>query len=308
MKLLSDLTPFWNADTSFWASSAVTATSNLGYSYPEFNGLDLSNTDATKTAISNIVNQLYGNSGNRARSFVALPQSSSSSPADSSRKPAASSNTRSLPPTKAAPASHSPPPAQHHSLLSQIAERMHITPPHVEQPRAVPASHSPAHPQHAPPPHPPVVEQAKLVPATHGPEHSEQHPLTFVVDKSSAPPDRGLFEWTARVEFKKYELGTSFSVLIFLGPVPENPREWRISPNYVGGTHAFVNSTAGRCSNCNNQRDLVTEGFVHLNDAIAEHSGLGSLDPSVVEPYLTHNLHWRVQKVCGLFFLLFENA
>jgi tyrosinase len=290
----SALTPFWNADTSFWASSAVTNTSKLGYSYPEFNGLDPTNTDATKTAIGNIVNQLYGDSGNSfaARSFFKKVPSASST---------TSSHTRSLAPTKPVPASHSPPPAQHHSLLSQIAEQLHIhpSPPAVEHSRALPASHSPAHSQNAPSPHPTVVEHSKTVPASHSSEHSEQHPLSFVVDQSSAPPDRGLWEWTARVEFKKYELGSSFSVFIFLGPVPENPREWRTSPNYVGGHHAFVNSVANRCDNCTNQRDLVTEGFVHLNNAIAKHSGLGSLDPSVVEPYLTHNLHWRVQKTSG---------
>jgi len=290
----TDLTPFWNADTSFWASSAVTDTSKLGYSYPEFNGLDLTNTDATKTAIGNIVNQLYGNSRNSfaASSFVAVPQSQKVSAASST-------HTRSLDPTKTVSASHSPPPAQHHSLLSQIAERMHIhsSSPAVEHSRALPASHNPATSQQHPSPHP--TEQSQTVPASHSSEHSEQHPLSFVVEQSSAPPDRGLWEWTARVEFKKYELGSSFSVLIFLGSVPENPREWRISPNYVGGHHAFVNSVANRCGNCNNQRDLVTEGFVHLNNAIAKHSGLGSLDPSVVEPYLTHNLHWRVQKTNG---------
>jgi len=127
------------------------------------------------------------------------------------------------------------------------------------------------------------------------------HPHPTVVEQQSAaaPPNHGMWEWTARVEFKKYELGTSFSVLIFLGQVPQNPREWRISPNYVGGHHAFVNSAAGSCANCSNQQDLVTEGFVHLNHAIVQHSGLGSLEPNVVEPYLTHNLHWKVQKSNG---------
>ena len=116
--------------------------------------------------------------------------------------------------------------------------------------------------------------------------------------KVSATPDRGqIWDWTARVEFKKYELGTSFSVLIFLSQVPENSREWRVSPYFVGGHHAFVNSTPSKCANCSNQRNIVVEGFVHLNYAIAQRSELGSLEPNVVEPYLTDNLYWRVQKV-----------
>jgi tyrosinase len=136
--------------------------------------------------------------------------------------------------------------------------------------------------------------------------HSSAHPT--VVEQSSSPPHHGMWDWTARVEFKKYELGSSFSVLIFLGQVPENPREWRVSPSYVGGHHAFVSSAASRCANCNNQQDLVIEGFVHLNRAIAQHSGLPSLDPDVVEPYLTNNMHWRVQKVFSSFLFMFVNT
>ena len=126
---------------------------------------------------------------------------------------------------------------------------------------------------------------------------SHIHPHPIYHEQSDAPPNRGVWDWTARIEFKKYELGSSFSVLLFLGPVPPNPEEWHVSPNYVGGQHAFVNSAAGHCANCRNQADLVQEGFVHLNNAIAQHSGLGSLEPDVVEPYLMDALKWRVQKV-----------
>ncbi len=105
------------------------------------------------------------------------------------------------------------------------------------------------------------------------------------------------YDWTARIRVKKYALAGSFSVLIFLGEVPENPRSWRSSPSFVGAHHAFVNSAADQCENCRNQADLVIEGFVHLNTAIAQRSGLGSFEPAVVEPYLKRELSWRVQKV-----------
>ena len=105
-----------------------------------------------------------------------------------------------------------------------------------------------------------------------------------------------------------YELGASFSVFIFLSQVPENPREWRVSPNYFGGHHAFVNSAAGSCANCTNQQDLVVQEFVHLNYAIAQDSGLGSFETNVVEPYLTHNLQWRVQNVFSSFLFMFANV
>jgi tyrosinase len=104
-----------------------------------------------------------------------------------------------------------------------------------------------------------------------------------------------LRDWTTRIHFKKYELGGSFAVLIFLGQVPNDPSQWRTAPTFVGSHHAFVNSAASQCDNCREQADLVVEGFVHLNSAIAERSGLSSFDPSVVGPYLKENLHWRIQ-------------
>jgi len=101
-------------------------------------------------------------------------------------------------------------------------------------------------------------------------------------------------EWAARVLSGKYELGGSYAVLIFIGPVPESPSEWRKTSNYVGAHHVLVSGMdKGR------DREHITEGFVLLNDAIAERSGLHSFDPSVVEPYLTKELGWRIQKVNG---------
>jgi tyrosinase len=106
-----------------------------------------------------------------------------------------------------------------------------------------------------------------------------------------------LHDWTVRIHFKKYELGGGFAVLIFLGQVPDDPSRWRNAPTFVGSHHAFVNSVASQCDNCRDQADLVIEGFVHLNSAIAEWSGLSSFEPSVVIPYLKENLHWRIQAV-----------
>ena len=248
----------------------ITDINKLGYTYPDFNGVDTTNPDATRTAISNIVNQLYGTSV--FGSFAAVPQPIAapdvSGLAGTAKTAAASSShIRSLAATKEVPAdspSHNPAAPQQHPSSTQITD----------------------HPQ----------------------RHINIHHRPTVAEQSSGPPDHGMMDWTVRIEFKKYELGTSFSVLIFLGQVPDNPQEWRISPNYVGGCHAFVNSAASSCTNCSNQQDLVVEGFVHLNHAIVQHSELGSLEPNVVIPYLTHNLQWRVQKVFSSFLFMFENA
>jgi len=139
----------------------------------------------------------------------------------------------------------------------------------------VPAAAEVAHPFHSRggPPH-----------TAHKAEHGDEGPTV-------------INDWTCRIHCKKYELGGSYWVLIFLGEVPEDPSKWRTCSTFVGGHYCFVNSAADKCSNCRTQADLVVEGFVHLNNAIASRSGLSSYDPSVVTPYLKENLHWRVQTV-----------
>ena len=104
-------------------------------------------------------------------------------------------------------------------------------------------------------------------------------------------------DWTARIHFKKFELGESFAVLLFLGEVPDDASQWRTCPSFVGSHVAFVNSAADQCGNCREQADVVSEGFVHLNSAIADRSGLSSYEPNVVIPYLRDNLCWRIQGV-----------
>jgi len=100
-------------------------------------------------------------------------------------------------------------------------------------------------------------------------------------------------EWSTRIRCNQYDLGSSFTVLIFLVSVPDDIEEWLTSPNYVGSFSAFVDPTGGSHSPSNIQ------GFVNLDDGIAKHSGQDTLDPNVVVPFLTNNLHWRVQKVDG---------
>jgi tyrosinase len=121
---------------------------------------------------------------------------------------------------------------------------------------------------------------------THPPEHGPGSQGPTVIN-----------DWTCRIHCKKYELGGSYWVLIFLGEVPEDPSEWRTCSTFVGGHYCFVNGAVNKCSNCRSQANLVTEGFVHLNEYIASYSGLSSYDPSEVTPYLKKNLHWRVQTV-----------
>jgi tyrosinase len=80
-------------------------------------------------------------------------------------------------------------------------------------------------------------------------------------------------------------------VLIFLGDVPDDPEQWRTSPSYVGPHVAYVNAQPDKFGN---MRERMISSSVHLNDDIAEKSGLSSFEPSIVVPYLRENSHWRV--------------
>ncbi|KAI0064090.1 tyrosinase [Artomyces pyxidatus] len=229
------LTPFWNSQTAYWASSQATSTSKLGYSYPEFNGLDMGNPSAVQAAIAQIVNQLYG-----GPAFDNFPATNLLATAPTT------ASIQSVP--ASAPAASSAPAATPAVRLAEPATTKDAT----------------------------VPEVAAFTPA--------------------GSIANNIYDWAARIQFKKYELGGSFAVLIFLGPVPEDPAQWRASPSFVGATHAFVNSVPDRCANCRSQADVKAEGFVHLNQAIAKHSNLGSFDPDVVAPYLKRELSWRVQR------------
>jgi tyrosinase len=130
------------------------------------------------------------------------------------------------------------------------------------------------------------------------PFHSRGGPLrTAEKAQQGGEAPSVIHDWACRIHCKKYELGGSFWVLVFLGEVPDDPSHWRSCPSFVGGHYAFVNSSVEQCANCREQADVVIEGFVHLNKAIASRSGLSSFEPSVVSPYLKENLRWRAQAV-----------
>jgi tyrosinase len=125
----------------------------------------------------------------------------------------------------------------------------------------------------------------------------ESHPSTAERGEPGSGGPNVIHDWTVRIHFKSHELGQSFSVLIFLGDVPDDPSQWMKAPSYVGSHSAFVNSAAKQCGNCQRQRDTLSEGFVHLNSVLARRSGLSSFEPDVVTPYVRENLHWRIRAV-----------
>ncbi|PIL22741.1 hypothetical protein GSI_15434 [Ganoderma sinense ZZ0214-1] len=124
--------------------------------------------------------------------------------------------------------------------------------------------------------------------------------IPTVTDTPATPTsDLAVWEWSARVRVKQSELPGSFQVLVFLGPVPSEPAEWARAPSYVGAFSAFANGSAARCANCIERADAATEGYVHLQGAIARNPAACSFEPGDVRPFLADELGWRVQMADG---------
>ena len=49
-------------------------------------------------------------------------------------------------------------------------------------------------------------------------------------------------EWAVNIHVKETELDRSFGVLIFLGSVPGDPRQWYSTPSYAGEYTPYIAS------------------------------------------------------------------
>lgn len=47
-------------------------------------------------------------------------------------------------------------------------------------------------------------------------------------------------EWAVRIRMDQQAIGESFAVLIFLGDVPEDPKEWGLCPAFAGSHYALA--------------------------------------------------------------------
>jgi tyrosinase len=289
---ISDLAPFWASQTGFWLSSGTTTTEALHYTYPEFNNLK---PGEVQQAIANYVEQQYGGGGlqsilpHRGPGPIIPHRGGGQQPV----------------PLPGGLGPIIPPHTGGQQPVPPAGGLGPIIPPHTGGQQPVPPASGlgPIIPPHTggQQPTPPAGGLGPIIPPHVGepqPSVSQgSHPRTV---ESGDPGRIGpslVHDWTVRIHVKKYKLRQSFTVLIFLGSVPDDPSQWRKASSYVGSHAAFANGSAVRCANCRAQADVVTEGFVHLNRALGRHSGLSSYEPQVVSPYLRENLHWRVQGV-----------
>ncbi|KAK2467606.1 hypothetical protein APHAL10511_000461 [Amanita phalloides] len=122
-------------------------------------------------------------------------------------------------------------------------------------------------------------------------QYMDKFPGGFFV---SSDVENGWY-WSVRIRSKKFELGRSFSVLVFLGDVPEDPNQWASSRNLVGAHHVVTNSAIEYCHNCLANIGAINEGFVHLNRyLLSTRPFSGVLDPLNLSSFLSDQLQWRV--------------
>jgi tyrosinase len=144
-------------------------------------------------------------------------------------------------------------------------------------------------------------------PAAPKPAAASKPPPRPAATAAIANPDPNdefnMVDWRVRILSPKYKLGGAYSILVFLGPVPEQISEWRNSGNLVGTVEVFANIQPDQCANCRSRPDLTIEGTVYLNQVLAR-SPLRTFEPQAVAAYLKENLHWRVTKVCSETFNL----
>lgn len=161
--------------------------------------------------------------------------------------------------------------------------------------QAVAAGAQRAHAAVAPAPAPEVVQpsgggQARPLAAGEG----EDTQVTFVHTPAAGPNTR--LDWFARIRVKAAKVGSSFTVLLFVGEPPAEEHDWRSAENLIGVHAEFVNSRPGQCSNCQENAEVVTEGFIRLTRTLRKR-GLYRRPEAEIEEFLSHGLEWRIQKV-----------
>jgi tyrosinase len=110
----------------------------------------------------------------------------------------------------------------------------------------------------------------------------------------SARESDTITEWSVRLISKKNALGESYTILLFLGEVPENVEDWRMSPNLVGTHYVMTHSRPVP----DPHDGFEVEGIIPLNLALEDH--LPSLTSALVVPYVHKNIHWRIQKASAV--------
>lgn len=100
-------------------------------------------------------------------------------------------------------------------------------------------------------------------------------------------------QWFINIRVDKSTVTSSFFVHFFLGLVSVDPTGWSFAPNLVG-THSVLDATIVTATNTGPATTLY--GQIPLNHALLD-SGIHSLAPKSVVPFLKSQLSWRLQRM-----------
>jgi tyrosinase len=154
----------------------------------------------------------------------------------------------------------------------------------------------------------PISKPSDSTPSTDSPTTGSEVAIPGRRLKDLVSPTNTYTEWLVNIISEKHALDGDYSVMVFLGPPPEDdpPRLWHLSPLYVGAFYPFGQKSGTGCANCRvAQRDhMKVTGQIPLTLALMERYLVGvipDLSHAEVVKYLSVNLHWRVRKVRQYF-------
>lgn len=109
-------------------------------------------------------------------------------------------------------------------------------------------------------------------------------------------PKTGIIpQWSANIRMDQNAVGKSYDLHLFLGVVPQNPKDWAGSPNRVGRFAAFTGSGTAR-GDIHGQVPLTAK---LIEKYLAKTPGIPDLSPASMKTYLKANLSWRAQASDG---------
>jgi hypothetical protein len=125
--------------------------------------------------------------------------------------------------------------------------------------------------------------------------------------------DEKIIQWNVTYTVDKFCLDGSFVINFFLGDFASNSGEWVLDSHLAGQSAVFASDREridgeGGCDNCQEQEQdgMVYGDTVGLTEALLVYYGnqeeahgrrVANLQPEVIVPFLTRNLHWRIESV-----------
>ncbi|KIM27070.1 hypothetical protein M408DRAFT_311628 [Serendipita vermifera MAFF 305830] len=313
------LTPFRQTATAFWTTRGVRDTRTLNYTYPELVKWASLSADQKPRRLYDDINAMYGrsapwstlNPGLFANARASVPLVSAKVASDFTPKMAEASVAAAPPPAVggAAPAQqpvHAPAPKilDAASIRKNMEAGMHSVQAQGSQAAGMSASATASHKVGeaiAAAGNVAAITAQKVASVVPAPVAAAIPGGSSTAAAKSVAHARQYNEWVANIRVEKYALKSSFFIHVFLGDFNPDPAHWGTDPNLVGSYYVFANDLdSTECENCqeNAEDQLLVTGAIPLTGALGDRLGkdqIAQLNPDQITPYLTKELHWRIQ-------------